>query len=82
MAHDHTPNLSRSTVYRLALSLGITLVFVVVEILSGVIANSMPLLADAAHIVTEDVTVSVGSKVQAAVGQMLTDRHEVRHATL
>jgi cobalt-zinc-cadmium efflux system protein len=35
-----------------------------------------------AHIVTEDVTVSVGAKVQAAVGQMLADRHEVRHATL
>ena len=35
-----------------------------------------------AHIVTEDVTVSVGAKVQAAVGRMLADRHEVRHATL
>jgi cobalt-zinc-cadmium efflux system protein len=35
-----------------------------------------------AHIVTEDVTVSVGAKVQAAVDQMLADRHEVRHATL
>ena len=35
-----------------------------------------------AHIVTEDVTVIVGAKVQAAVGQMLADRHEVRHATL
>jgi len=35
-----------------------------------------------AHILTEDVTVSVGAKVQAAVGQMLADRHEVRHATL
>jgi cobalt-zinc-cadmium efflux system protein len=35
-----------------------------------------------AHIVTEDVTVSVGVKIQAAVGMMLADRHEVRHATL
>jgi len=35
-----------------------------------------------AHIVTEDVTVSAGVKIQAAVGQMLADRHEVRHATL
>jgi len=35
-----------------------------------------------AHIVTEDVTIRAGAKIQAAVGQMLADRHEVRHATL
>jgi cobalt-zinc-cadmium efflux system protein len=35
-----------------------------------------------AHIVTDDVTVSVGAKIQAAIGQMLADRHEVQHATL
>jgi cobalt-zinc-cadmium efflux system protein len=35
-----------------------------------------------AHILTADVTVSMGAKVQAAIGQMLADRHEVRHATL
>ena len=53
MAHEHISNLSRSTVRRLALSLGITLVFVVVEILAGVFANSLALLTDAAHNLTD-----------------------------
>jgi len=35
-----------------------------------------------AHILTDDVTVSAGARIQAAVGQMLADRHQVRHATL
>ncbi|MCX6034203.1 MAG: cation diffusion facilitator family transporter, partial [Chloroflexi bacterium] len=53
MAHEHIPNLSRSTVRRLALSLGITLAFVAVEILAGVFANSLALLTDAAHNLTD-----------------------------
>jgi len=53
MAHEHVPNLSRFTIRRLALSLGITLVFVVVEILAGVFANSLALLTDAAHNFTD-----------------------------
>jgi len=53
MAHETISNLSRSTVRRLALSLGITLVFVVVEILAGVFANSLALLTDAAHNLTD-----------------------------
>jgi len=53
MAHETISNLSRSTVRRLALSLGITLVFVVVEILAGVFANSLAMLTDAAHNLTD-----------------------------
>jgi cobalt-zinc-cadmium efflux system protein len=55
MTHEHIPirSLARSTVHRLALSLGITLVFVVVEILAGVFANSLALLTDAAHNLTD-----------------------------
>ena len=55
MAHEHAPTsrLTRSTTRRLALSLGITLAFVVVEILAGVFANSLALLTDAAHNVTD-----------------------------
>jgi cobalt-zinc-cadmium efflux system protein len=51
--HTHPPDLARSTVRRLALSLFITLVFVVVEILAGVFANSLALLTDAAHNFTD-----------------------------
>ena len=53
MAHDHTFNPSRSTIHRLVLSLGITLVFVVIEIIAGVVANSLALLTDAAHNLTD-----------------------------
>ncbi len=55
MAHEQTShsNLTRSTVRRLALSLGITLAFVVVEIIAGVFANSLALLTDAAHNFTD-----------------------------
>jgi len=53
MEHEHIPNLSRSTSRRLILSLGITLAFVVVEILAGVFANSLALLTDAAHNFTD-----------------------------
>jgi cobalt-zinc-cadmium efflux system protein len=53
MMHNHASNLSRSTIRRLALSLVITLVFVVVEILAGVFANSLALLTDGAHNLTD-----------------------------
>ena len=53
MANEHYLTLSRSTIRRLALSLGITLVLVVVEILAGVFANSLALLTDAAHNLTD-----------------------------
>src|SRR5450830_1685822 len=53
MAHEHIINPTRSSVRRLALSLGITLVFVVIEILAGVFANSLALLTDAAHNLTD-----------------------------
>jgi cobalt-zinc-cadmium efflux system protein len=55
MAHEHThiTDLTRSATRRLALSLGLTAVFVVVEIIAGVFANSLALLTDAAHNVTD-----------------------------
>jgi len=53
MTHEHVPNLSRPTIPRLTLSLGITLVFVVIEILAGVFANSLALLTDAGHNLTD-----------------------------
>jgi cobalt-zinc-cadmium efflux system protein len=53
MTPDHIPNLSRSTIRRLAHSLGITLVLVFVEIIAGIIGNSLALLTDAAHNLTD-----------------------------
>jgi cobalt-zinc-cadmium efflux system protein len=53
MIHGNTSNLSRSTIRRLALSLVITLVFVVVEMVAGLFANSLALLTDGAHNLTD-----------------------------
>ncbi|MCJ7584267.1 MAG: cation diffusion facilitator family transporter, partial [Anaerolineales bacterium] len=53
MSREHLPDPTRSTIRRLALSLGITLAFVVVEILAGIFANSLALLTDAAHNFTD-----------------------------
>jgi cobalt-zinc-cadmium efflux system protein len=55
MTHEHPPlhDLTRGTVRRLALSLGITLLFVVVEVVAGIISNSLALLTDAAHNFTD-----------------------------
>ena len=55
MAHEHThiTDLSRSTTRRLAISLGLTAVFVVFELAAGLFANSLALLTDAAHNLTD-----------------------------
>lgn len=55
MSQEHTqlPDPTRGAVRRLALSLGITLAFVVVEVIAGIFANSLALLTDAAHNFTD-----------------------------
>ena len=52
-SHLHIPDFNRQVNRRLALSLGITLAFVVIEILAGIFANSLALLTDAAHNFTD-----------------------------
>jgi len=52
-AHTHITDLSRSTIHRLAISIGLTAVFVLVEVVAGLFANSMALLTDAVHNVTD-----------------------------
>jgi len=52
-AHTHITDLSRSTIRRLILSIGLTAAFVVVEVVAGFFANSLALLTDAVHNVTD-----------------------------
>lgn len=59
MIHGNTLNLSSSTIRRLALSLVITLVFVVIEMLAGVFANSLALLTDGAHNLTDALVLAL-----------------------
>jgi cobalt-zinc-cadmium efflux system protein len=51
--HSHISDLRPSTTRRLALSIGLTAAFVVFEIIAGFFANSLALLTDAAHNVTD-----------------------------
>jgi cobalt-zinc-cadmium efflux system protein len=61
MAHEHThiTDLTRSTTRRLALSLGLTAAFVVIEVAAGLFANSLALLTDAAHNVTDVIALAL-----------------------
>jgi cobalt-zinc-cadmium efflux system protein len=51
--HTHITDLNRSTINRLALSIGLTAAFVLVEVAAGLFANSLALLTDAVHNVTD-----------------------------
>jgi cobalt-zinc-cadmium efflux system protein len=55
MQHDHThfTDLNSTTNRRLALSIGLTAAFVLFEVAAGLFANSLALLTDAAHNVTD-----------------------------
>ncbi|PKN34333.1 MAG: cation transporter [Deltaproteobacteria bacterium HGW-Deltaproteobacteria-19] len=58
-AHSHFGDLSSRTSSRLFLSLGITLAFVAVEALAGLWANSLALLSDAGHNLTDAVALGL-----------------------
>ncbi len=52
-AHTHFEKIAGRAASRLALSLGLTLAFVAVEAVAGIFANSLALLTDAAHNLTD-----------------------------
>jgi len=52
-SHAHLDNFTQAAVRRMAFSLGITLLFVFLEISAGLYANSLALLTDAAHNFTD-----------------------------
>jgi len=51
--HTHFTDQTKQAIQRLALSLGITLAFVFIEVIYGILANSLALLTDAAHNFTD-----------------------------
>ena len=57
--HSHLGDLANQTTKRLALSLGLTGVFVIVEIIAGVFGNSLALLTDAAHNYTDVIALGL-----------------------
>jgi cobalt-zinc-cadmium efflux system protein len=57
--HSHLNDVARQTTSRLALSLGLTALFVVVEASAGFFANSLALLTDAAHNLTDVIALGI-----------------------
>jgi cobalt-zinc-cadmium efflux system protein len=57
--HSHFGDLANQTTKRLALSLGLTAAFVVIEIIAGVFGNSLALLTDAAHNFTDVIALGL-----------------------
>jgi cobalt-zinc-cadmium efflux system protein len=57
--HSHLGDLTSQTTKRLALSLGLTAAFVVVEIIAGIFGNSLALLTDAAHNFTDVIALGL-----------------------
>jgi cobalt-zinc-cadmium efflux system protein len=58
-SHSHLGDIASQTTKRLALSLGLTAAFVVVEILAGLFGNSLALLTDAAHNFTDVIALGL-----------------------
>lgn len=52
-SHSHTAPPAQTASWRLGLSLGLTLAFVIVEVIAGLLGNSLALLTDAAHNLTD-----------------------------
>ncbi len=57
--HTHFSDVAKQTTSRLALSLGLTALFVVVEASAGFFANSLALLTDAAHNLTDVIALGI-----------------------
>jgi len=58
-SHSHFGDLASQTTKRLALSLGLTAAFVIVEIMAGIFGNSLALLTDAAHNFTDVIALGL-----------------------
>lgn len=57
--HSHLGDLANQATKRLALSLGLTAAFVVIEIIAGIFGNSLALLTDAAHNFTDVIALGL-----------------------
>lgn len=58
-SHSHFGDIAKQTTSRLALSLVLTLAFVFVEAIAGIFANSLALLTDAAHNLTDVIALGL-----------------------
>ena len=73
MAHDHDHGRAAGT-RALALSLGLVVGFAVVEVVAGVVADSLALLADAGHMVSDGASLTLALVAAWAAGRPATYR--------
>src|SRR5512145_3314930 len=57
--HTHFGDVAKQTTSRLGISLGLTLAFVFIEAIAGVLGNSLALLTDAAHNLTDVIALGL-----------------------
>jgi cobalt-zinc-cadmium efflux system protein len=58
-SHSHIGDPTKQTTKRLAISLGLTAAFVLVEVIAGIFGNSLALLTDAAHNLTDVIALGL-----------------------
>lgn len=73
-SHVHARDLTKQTTSRLALSLALTLGFVVIEAVAGIIGNSLALLTDAAHNLTDVIALGLSWYAIRLTSQPATGR--------
>lgn len=58
-SHTHFGDIAKQTTSRMAISLALTLIFVVIEVIAGIIGNSLALLTDAVHNFTDAIALGL-----------------------
>ena len=58
-SHTHFGEVAKQTTSRLGISLGLTLAFVFIEAIAGILGNSLALLTDAAHNLTDVIALAL-----------------------
>ena len=74
-SHDHSRKHLLDSQNRIAIAFFMTTLFMVAEVIGGIVFNSLALLADAGHMIS-DITALALSWVAIRIGKRLpTDRH-------
>ncbi len=73
-SHSNLGEIAGKTTTRLAVSLGLTLLFVVVEAAAGFLSNSLVLLTDAAHNLTDVLALGISWYAMRLTGQPANSR--------
>ena len=61
MAHDHSSEVDRGSVTRVQIALTLTGLFMIVEVIGGLLSGSLALLADAGHMLTDTMALALSA---------------------